>query len=846
MSRDLPALLDFWAARLADGQEIDWVEARKAMPDDLVTRLASLERLAATMRASDAGPETPSAAGNWGHLRLLESLGRGGFGEVFRAFDPILQREVALKLRHADSEDPDPRRWIREARQLARVRHPNVLAVHGADIHDGVPGLWADRVEGRTLRERIAEAVPDSDERLEIAIQLAEAVRAVHAEGLVHGDIKPANVIIEEPQGRAILMDFGTARDVVDAPVAIESTGTPLFMAPERLSGRPASTAADVFALGATLASLATGRPAFRADSVGELQALHARGDRPRLEVHGIPRAYRRLVESMLAADPAARPSIDSVIARLERLRAAPARRRRLAAVSTIIVLLTAGLAIALTAYVRVRDAEDETAAVNSVLRDVLAAPRGTEQGRNVRVVDVLDRAVPEAERRFGDDQPLALARVRALVGRTWESLGLDERAEALLDQAHAEFARRFGPDDPRTVELLDPMARVQDHLGRLGRAESLWREMVERSGRKSPENRANAIAGRTGLAAMLFRDNRLDEAEALLEEAFAFAGDPATARSEVNARMLLALVQMRGGRFDAAEANAGQALDLSLAVNGERHVNTLIARDRLIELYTRRGNLEAAEPLARRNLETTLSWLGENEVRTIMAQNALSNILHDRGRMDEALALLEDAIRGAQQTLPADAPQRLTLEANRVARYLEMGRPADAVVHARQVERLLEASGRPVNQLPWVNRLNLADGLLQTGRAEDSLREAARAHQAIVDQLGEAHPLAWIAASYEGNALNAVGRAEDAAALLEPALAHMTERLGATHTQTLIAAGWRAGNLAALGRIDEALELATETRVATVEQVGADHVRVARLDGLIERLRNPQPPDPI
>ena len=140
---------------------------------------------------------------------MREQIGVGNFGKVYRAFDPSLEREVALKLRPVDLAETDLSVLLDEARLLARARHPNVLAIHGVEVRDGMVGLWTDLVRGETLEERLAVRGPlPAEDVARCGIDLARALAAVHDAGLIHGDVKTANAMFEE-DGRTLLMDFG-------------------------------------------------------------------------------------------------------------------------------------------------------------------------------------------------------------------------------------------------------------------------------------------------------------------------------------------------------------------------------------------------------------------------------------------------------------------------------------------------------------------------------------------------------------------------------------------------------------------------------------------------------------
>ncbi|MBY6204579.1 serine/threonine-protein kinase [Halomonas denitrificans] len=831
--------LEAWSARLADGEPLDWEAARQDLSTESFERFRQLAELAGVMRrAADDEIADSVRMTRWGHLEIRGSLGRGSFGDVLLAFDPILQREVALKLRRVDAPTADPEAWIEEARQLARVRHPNVLAVHGADIQDGRPGLWADRIHGTTLRDHVRIAAPRYAEALRIARQLADAVGAVHAHGLVHGDIKPGNVMIE-PDGRVVLMDFGSARREGGRA---RGAGSPAVMSPERLAGGPPSQADDVHALGAVFAFLARGRYPFEAGSVEDLQALHAQRASPDVDAPGMPAAWRRLVRGMLAPDPVDRPAIEQVEDRLERLRTAPARRRRLLALGTIFVLLTAGLATALTAYVRVRDAESETSAVNVLLRDVLVAPRATELGRDVRVVDVLERAVPEAERRFAD-RPLALARIRALVGQTYEALDLHDAAEPLLRRALATYADRLGPSHPRALDQLDPIARSENATGRGEEAEATWDRLLALADPEDPEMRHEMIYAHIGKAGRRLDENRTDAALAELDRAAHLHRDERTDRAAQSLHAMRALVLQRAGRADEAAVVGEQALEESLRVNGQRHVNTLIARDRLIQIQLGRGAMEAAEALARANLETTEAWLGHDERRTWMAQLTLSNVLADRGQTREALELLEAAGTNARRNMGADDPDLLVVESNRAARLLELGRYREGAEVAERVAAGYRSIDRAVGPLAWINGLNLAEARIRLDEFEAALAGSAAIHQDIVEAHGPRHPLARVAESYRGAALGGLGRIDEALPLLASSHDALAGMMGPDHPQVLLVEGWQAEMLWRSGRIVDARALIESAVRRADAALPAGHYRQRDLRQVAERVAADPPP---
>lgn len=230
-----------------------------------------------------------------GAYEIADLLGAGGMGEVYRAHDRRLGRDVAVKLLPAAlTSDPDRRqRFELEARAAAALNHPNILAVYDIGDHDGVPYIVAELLEGRTLRELLDEGALPARKAVDYAMQAAHGLAAAHAKGIVHRDLKPENLFVTR-DGRVKLLDFGLAK-LVDAPgarggVSVAATvpadtgagtvlGTVGYMAPEQVRGEPADARADIFALGAVLFEMLTGRRAFAHHSAVETMAAILRED---------------------------------------------------------------------------------------------------------------------------------------------------------------------------------------------------------------------------------------------------------------------------------------------------------------------------------------------------------------------------------------------------------------------------------------------------------------------------------------------------------------------------------------------------------------------------------------
>ena len=333
------------AGRVSDGTSVDWESERGRASSKGVRRQVGHLRLVddvarfhrgidiggdlsamstldvASERSEDARKTSPPRASmTWGHLEIREKIGEGGFGEVYRAWDRNLHREVALKLLKAEisAEDAPARTMLHEGRMLARVRHPNVITVYGAEIHDGRVGLWMELVRGRSLSRLMSEqGRSGAREAALVGIELCRALAAVHGAGLVHRDIKAANAM-RDADGRFLLMDFGAGQEL-DAGGEGETdsiSGTPLYLAPEVLLRKPATKRSDIYGMGVLLYHMVTGSFPVVGKTLRELESEH-RSRRTRLlrdQRSDLPESFVKVVERALAWAPGERFATPGVL----------------------------------------------------------------------------------------------------------------------------------------------------------------------------------------------------------------------------------------------------------------------------------------------------------------------------------------------------------------------------------------------------------------------------------------------------------------------------------------------------------------------------------------------------
>ena len=789
--------------RLAESSDSLEISGTKSNPAQLAKRLQQIEQLFLLHggeRKNHQGPAADQILFEWGHLQVIGSLGEGSFGEVYRAYDRILDREVALKLLKADQNRPfQSQLFLHEARQLALVRHRNVLAVHGAGIHDSRAGLWTDLIEGNTAHHETYRAYWSTLEpTLELIESMALALQAVHSAGLIHGDIKPSN-IMRDQSGNWILMDFGASLDHrTSDQMPSMTSGTPLYMAPEVVLGAPATAESDLYSLGATLYRVLVGEPPVNANDWDSLKSQHKTGQplASARRAATLDRRIAEIIDGLMSPSPANRTPLDRVLTHVQAIREAPQRRFRRIALGSIAGLLVLGLSLTSIGFYQANEArivaereQRNTNAVNEFLFHVLHAPSRSGRGRDMTVEDMLSTAAENVALSL-EGQHEAQAIVHRVLAGSYNTLQIPDQAETHiqlgrdiianenLDLPSVErklaltemIASANRDDDERTIELAEQF--LEQHASEIGI------DHVDARYARNFKMEAHLSLG------------QLDEAERLLVSHDTFIPEPETAANEqayvtLRNRTSLYLAQ---GRFDEALAAAELALDwierypragANDYADALGNLSTALARtnqfDRAIEIahrvipYRERidgvGSSEyvgALNQLAvfqreagysvesgqtlRRALDSISadSDAVSDRMRLIMMSN-LANVLNETGEMAEGEAMIRETLSDAIERLGNDSELVLTLEYNLAEQLSLKGRFEEAVELAEgTLERKTSAFG-PDHYLTLLTMDNLAVALAGLNRFEEALALHHDALSALADQLGPNHPFVLI-----------------------------------------------------------------------------------------------------
>ncbi|MCL4225793.1 MAG: serine/threonine-protein kinase [Myxococcales bacterium] len=757
-------------------------------------------------RRDDAAADSEAMAGaTIDRYVVLRELGRGGMGVVHVAYDTELDRQVALKLLRRG----EPARSRDEARAMARLSHPNVVAVHDAGRWLYHAYLVMELVEGIAATRWASARRRGWREIAALVVDAGRGLAAAHAAGIIHRDVKPDNILVTAG-GTGKITDFGLARPPGRAD---EIAGTPAFMAPEQRDGE-CSEAADQFALAATAVALLAGAPPLEIASTVDSERAAAREAGPVLPA--IPRPLRKILRRALAEDPRARyPDVASLVASLE----AALHRRRRVGLAASAVLAAAALTAAWLARAPA-PAPDPCA----------TAARGWDEVWTPATAGELRRRLAATGDGPRDDTPRRVERALASYGERWRAARtttcratfhhgaqsdelldarmacLDERrrdARALLAQllevgdASAERAVKAVQSlaDPSTCGYargllpgrvghpdLAAVERVRDEVSAVRAQVALGDHHAATARAAQTIAAARALAEPTLVAdathALAYAASRAgDDPTATAAIADAIVAADAAGASDLAARSRALAAERHAYDGDAASAQMwGRLADAALARAGEAPLVQAEVDSMVGSGLTALGHLDQAEVRLRRALAAREDALGAAHLQTLRARINLANVWMFRGEVEPARETYAQVHDGLVALLGPEHPDVATVAMNLGAAW----RRTDAAEGRRWFERSLELHRRRFGDdsaLTAEVAVNLAETMLHQGEPAAAAAVLAHAEPVVREGLGEEHPVAVLARGLRAEAALALGRVEEAAALITDAVRRFEAR---------------------------------------------------------------------
>lgn len=698
------------------------------------------------------------------NIRITGFLGEGGMGAIYAGFDEKLRRKVALKSIRPDRFGAAAKaRFLREARSLSRLSHPNICGIY--DYIEGPESdfLVLELIDGEDLRTAFARGIEPAA-KLRIAEEVAQALVVAHAKGIVHRDLKMANVMLTE-DGSVKVLDFGLAQFTQgstmtpgeplvlagwDPAAAREETqkvagapgdtalgvvvGTASCMSPEQARGETVTAASDMYSFGLLLQELATGRPAYDPSlpidvlmtrvRAGEVQALT-----------GADTDLADLIQRLESVAPEARPTAAEALRRLQWIRDRPRRRLRGLALAAGFLLIVLGLVKYTLDLRRERDAavqarqeaersRAEAEDVAGFLENLFAVPDpGHTRGETITAREVLDRGAANIERDLRG-QPLRRARMLASIGQTYLKLGLYNRARPLFEQALEARRAGLSENDPGVAQSLRDLGSLDQAQGRFAEAEPLFLRALAIQERTLGPRHSEVAATLNSLGTLYGYQGDLAKAEPLFQRALKIREQaPGAGPSDVAATLNnLAFVKQMQGKSAESEALLRQGLAIREKSLAPDHPDLAANLEALAVLESDLKRYSEAEALHRRALAIWIKTLGPDHPRIALVLANLAKTCAESGQGTEAENLFHQAIALREKILGPDHPDLALALMGLADVYQDERRDHEAETLYRRALGIQEKVLKPGDRSLQETLRQFAKLLRATGRATEAV----------------------------------------------------------------------------------------------------------------------------
>jgi tetratricopeptide (TPR) repeat protein len=720
-----------------------------------------------------------------GNYRILRLLGQGGMGAVYEAEQDHPRRKVALKVIKTAAASPALlRRFELESQALARLHHPGIAQVYeagSADTGDGLEPYFAMEyvADAERLTSYVERHKLSVRRRLELMVQICDAVEHAHRRGIIHRDLKPGNILVD-PEGRIKILDFGVARITDSDAQATRQTdmgqlvGTLAYMSPEQALADPLEldTRSDVYTLGLILYELLAGRlpyalkstlfesleiirqaepaPLTSVDSAyrGDLQVIVAKTlEKDKTQRYSSAADLGADIQRYLKDEPilARSPSVGYQLRKFAR------RNRALVfGIAAVFAVLVAGIAVSTWQAVRARRAEqtalqerDTAKAVTDFLeKDLLnqADPGFQVQDGAAKAdprLDVrtaLDRAASRIEGKFAA-QPLVEASIRKTVGGVYIDLGAFPEAMLQFQRALQVRQRLLGETHPETLASMDDVAAVLERQGKFAEAEDVFAKVLAIRRKTMGEQAPETLTSMFNVAGTMSDRGELAEADALYSEILPMS---IRAYGQEDFKVLAVMINlseifMEERKYEQAQSLYEKTLDILKRKLGDQLYGTITLRAGLAHVYGIQGKYDRARQMLVPALDEERRILGDRHLSTLETMNDLARLYMQEGKSSAAEALYREGLQAAQETLGDGHSLTLEFLSGLADISLLDRQPAEAEAAYRKVlAGRLKALGpdhpNTVAALGSVGRAQLEQR--KYVQAETTLREAASRYE--------------------------------------------------------------------------------------------------------------------
>jgi len=809
---------------------------------------------AASADAASAPTEVPRALPSTiGRYRILRLLGEGGMGVVYEAEQEQPRRTVALKVIKSGLADPKlVRRFEQESLALGRLQHPGIAQIYEAGTAESgfgpQPFFAMEFIRGEPLLQYASARQLGIRQKLDLMAKICEAVHHAHQRGVIHRDLKPGNILVDET-GQPKILDFGVARATdSDAHVSRQTdlgqlVGTLAYMSPEQVLAEPLEldTRSDVYTLGVILYELLAGRLPYKVSPRLHEAVQTIREDEPRL-LGTVNNAYRGDIETIvakalvkdktrryasaaeLAADIRRYLQDEPIMARpasaTYHLRKFGRRHKALVTAATVIfAVLVAGVIVS-TREARRANAEAATSrAINDFLQnDVLAQASAANQSPNtkpdpdLKVRTALDRAAARIKGRF-DRQPQVEGAIRHTIGQTYMDLGLYAQARTQLEQVLDLRRRVLGVKNPETLKTMNRLGYTAFLQGKYPEAEALLRQTLEMQRRVLGAEHLDTLSSMNYLGTVYRVEGKYPQAEALHSQTLEIRRrvlgpeHPDTLRSMGN----LATVYEEEGKYAPAETLQTQTVEILHRVLGPEHPDTLMSMSNLAIVYRAEGNYARAEALDSQVLDIRRRVLGPGHPNTLQSMMNLANVYSDQGKYAQAGTLDSQILEIQRRTLGPEHHETLMSMNNLAEDFCAQGKYAQAVALSSQTLETQRRVLGPEHRYTLDAMTNLAAAYAAQGKyapAEELARQSLESQRRV---LGPGHPDCLATASVLASIYQRQGKLALAETYAAQVLAGRRHALGSDHPDTMVAAGDLALAYLSQGKFAEAEPLVRE-----------------------------------